>query len=272
MTNTPDKRFAFGANWLRFLQVIDEKRINEAEESLVGMLGDVSAIAGRRFLDIGSGSGLFSLAAARLGAAQVHSIDYDAQSVACTEELRRRFAPPGAAWSIERGDILDREHVARLGRWDVVYSWGVLHHTSRMWDAIGNAADLVADDGLLFIAIYNDQGWVSRFWTGVKRWYNGGLLGRVAVTSFFVPYWVVRGLLADAMRFRNPLHRYREYHSARGMSLFHDAIDWIGGFPFEVAKPEVVFRFLRERGFELRNLSTCGGGLGCNEFLFRRLP
>jgi 2-polyprenyl-6-hydroxyphenyl methylase/3-demethylubiquinone-9 3-methyltransferase len=272
MSMSNDKeRFAFGANWLRFLSVVDESRLVEAEKSLVAMVGDPKEIAGRRFLDIGSGSGLFSLAAARLGASRIHSFDYDAQSVACTQEVKRRFSPPAAQWKAERGDVLDRDYVAGLGRWDVVYSWGVLHHTGRMWEAIGNAADLVDNDGLLFIAIYNDQGPTTRFWTRVKRLYNSGAIGRAAVTSFFVSYWALRGLLADVVRFRNPLRRYREYRSSRGMSLFHDWIDWLGGFPFEAAKPEAVFRFLQDRGFALRNLITCGGGLGCNEFLFRRV-
>jgi SAM-dependent methyltransferase len=270
MSNDP-QRFAFGANWLRFLKVVDETRLAEAEKSLLAIIGDAKEIAGRRFLDIGSGSGLFSLAAARLGASRIHSFDYDPQSVACTQEVKRRFAPPAAQWTVERGDCLNRDYVAALGRWDVVYSWGVLHHTGKMWEAIGNAADLVDNDGLLFIAIYNDQGRTTRFWTGVKRLYNSGLVARAAVTSFFVSYWALRGFLTDVLRFRNPLRRYREYRSSRGMSLLHDWIDWIGGFPFEAAKPEAVFRFLQDRGFALRNLTTCGGSLGCNEFLFRRV-
>ena len=56
--------------------------------------------------------------------------------------------------------------------------------------------------------------------------------------------------------------------SLRGMSYWHDLIDWIGGYPFEVAKPEQVFEFMRLRGFQLERLKTCGGGLGCNEFVF----
>lgn len=269
-STTAQERFAFGANWLRFLRVVDEGRIAEAERSLLTMLGGSEAIAGRRFLDIGCGSGLFSLAASRLGAAQVHSFDYDAQSVSCTEEMRRRFGAPGAAWATERGDILDPAYLQRLGQWDVVYSWGVLHHTGSMWQAIGNAAGLVAGNGLLFIAIYNDQGRISRFWKMVKRLYNHGAVARAAVVSVFVPYWIVRGLAADLVRLRNPLRRYREYRSGRGMSMVHDWIDWLGGLPFEVATREAVIEFLRGRGFALRNLIACDN-LGCNEFVFQRL-
>ncbi len=271
MTTDAQQRFAFGANWLRFLRVVDERRIREAERSLLAVVGDAADVAGRLFLDIGSGSGLSSLAAARLGAARVHSFDFDEQSVACTEELKRRFAPAAVTWSNERGDILDRDYVARLGRWDIVYSWGVLHHTGRMWEAIANAADLVDSGGLLFIAVYNDQGRTTRFWTRVKRLYNAGAVPRAAVSSLFMTYWAVRGMLVDLLRLRNPLRRYAEYSSARGMSMVHDWRDWLGGFPFEAAKPETIFRFLRDRGFALRNMTTCGDALGCNEFLFQRI-
>lgn len=54
------------------------------------------------------------------------------------------------------------------------------------------------------------------------------------------------------------------------MSHWHDWIDWVGGYPFEVAKPELIFDFYRDRGFTLHNMTTCGGGGGCNEFVFIR--
>lgn len=264
-------RFAFGANWTSFLEHVDDRRIEEAEKSLLGMLGGGrESLRGKSVLDIGSGSGLFSLAATRLGAARVHSFDYDAQSVACTSEMKRRFAAAASHWRIERGDVLDPAYLEPLGQWDIVYSWGVLHHTGRIWDAIANAAGRVCDGGLLFIAIYNDQGRRTRFWTAVKRLYNSRPLGRPVVLGSFIPYWSVRGALLDLLRGRDPRRRYREYRSARGMSVLHDWIDWLGGYPFEAAKPEEVFRFLRDCGFVLRELTTCAGGLGCNEFVFEK--
>lgn len=54
------------------------------------------------------------------------------------------------------------------------------------------------------------------------------------------------------------------------MSLMHDLIDWVGGYPFEVAKPEEIFDFYHARGFVLQRLYTCGGGIGCNQFVFER--
>ena len=164
------KRFAFGLNWAAFLETLDEERIGTACRSLQDMLG-VTDLRGKSFLDVGSGSGLFSLAARRLGA-RVYSFDYDPQSVGCTEELRRRYFPSDGDWTVEPGSALDTDYLGRLGKFDIVYSWGVLHHTGAMWDALANVAPLVQEGGTLFIAIYNDQGKTSRRWLAVKRTYN----------------------------------------------------------------------------------------------------
>src|SRR5437016_6038307 len=141
-------RFAFGENWARFLIVLDEDRIRLAEGSLREML-KVDHLRGKSFLDVGSGSGLFSLVARRLGAT-VRSFDYDQQSVACTQELKRRYFPGDADWIVEEGSILDNDYLASLGKYDIVYSWGVLHHTGAMWQALENVSHLVAPQGLLF--------------------------------------------------------------------------------------------------------------------------
>lgn len=259
-------RFPFGRNWAAFLAVLNDARIQEAEASLLRALGP-ERLKDATFLDVGCGSGLFSLAAMRLGARRVHSFDFDPDSVGCAQELRRRFFPGTDSWTVERGSVLDAAYLAGLGRWSIVYSWGVLHHTGRMWEAIGNAARLVEPGGALFIAIYNDEGTRSRMWTTVKRVYNRHALGKVAVSAVFMPYWAGRGVLVDVARRRNPAQRYRDYYRTRGMSMVHDWADWLGGYPFEVAKPEEIFDFLTARGFTLRKLSTCNG-LGCNEFVF----
>src|SRR5580765_3445201 len=124
-------RFRFGQNWTNFLSIVDERRIAEATARMSEVLGD---IRGKTFLDVGSGSGIHSLAAIRLGASRVYSFDYDSQSVACTSELKRRFAPM-ANWQVQPGSALDEQYLRSLGPFDIVYAWGVLHHTGAMWES-----------------------------------------------------------------------------------------------------------------------------------------
>lgn len=260
------ERFEFGANCARFLSDLDEERVQRASQTLCEFLG-VDNLEGKRFLDVGSGSGLFSPAARRLGA-EVHSFDYDEESVACTMELRRRYYTEDEMWTVDQGSVLDQSYVESLGRWDVVYSWGVLHHTGDMWQALENVSGLVKQDGRLYIAIFNDQGYKSRQWTWIKRAYNQHRWAR----PLLLVYGLVRGwgftLRADTIRLQ-PLKSWRAYHLERGLSAWRDNVDWVGGWPFEVATPEAIFNFYRNRGFGLTNLIT-RQRWGCNEFAFDR--
>jgi 2-polyprenyl-3-methyl-5-hydroxy-6-metoxy-1,4-benzoquinol methylase len=263
-------RFEFGSNWARFLRTLTEEQIERAEASLCTML-EVTSLRGLRFLDIGCGSGLFSLAARRLGAT-VHSFDYDPNSVGCARELRTRFFPDDGGWIIEEGSALDAEYLSLLGRFDIVYSWGVLHHTGAMWPALENAVLPMTDDGKLWIAIYNQQGTASRRWTAVKRFYNKSskpIKLVVALAVLVVTWW--RRITKDFLLLR-PFASWREYGGRqRGMTPWRDVVDWVGGYPFEVAKPEQIFDFYRERGLTMLQLKTSGGSMGCNEYVFKRI-
>lgn len=264
------RRFGFGDNWNAFLQVLDDNRITEAQRSLQKFL-DLESLAGKTFLDIGSGSGLFSLAARRLGAS-VRSFDFDPASVACTQELKRRYFPQDDNWIIGQGSALDRDYVAGLGLFDVCYSWGVLHHTDQMWRALFNAQLTVAPGGLLYIAIYNDEGVISAIWEAVKRIYCRNAMGRMAMTAIFYPAFFLAGLAIDLAKFRSPAHRYGEHRKYRGMSLLHDWRDWLGGFPFERARPDRIEGFLGNLGFERVYFERPDFGFGNNQFVFRRRP
>jgi len=255
-------RFRFGANWTHFLASIDEERIRLAAESLRSSLGRES-LAGLSFLDAGSGSGLSSLAARRLGAT-VLSFDFDPQSVACTTELQRRYRADDSDWRIETGSVLDTEYMERLGTFDVVYSWGVLHHTGNLQQALENIARRVAENGMLFIALYNDQGWISKYWAAVKRGYNRGATSKFLLTVAHLSYLCGARIVGRALTGRLRVER--------GMSLWYDMIDWLGGWPFEVARPNEIVDFYAARGFKVRALTTVGSRHGCNEFVFQRPP
>jgi SAM-dependent methyltransferase len=260
-------RFSFGKNWRSFLSVLDESRISESLRALQTSLA-VSSLDGWRVLDVGSGSGLSSLALRRLGA-RVVSFDFDKDSVACTRELRQRFEPEsGEDWQVLEGSVLDVNFLQQLGKFNLVYAWGVLHHTGDMWDAVDNSAALVAPGGVLLIALYNDQGWQSRIWWWIKRTYCAGWGGQALVGAIFYPLFAAYALVLDLRNGNLPGTHAREYRRNRGMSLFHDWRDWLGGFPFEVTSPDELDARLHAAGFEPigRKLTR---GWGCNEFVYR---
>ncbi|HEX7331553.1 MAG TPA: class I SAM-dependent methyltransferase [Pyrinomonadaceae bacterium] len=265
------ERFEFGKNWSRFLTTLDDRRIAKAEQAIMEML-EVSDLKGKRFLDIGSGSGLSSLAARRLGAS-VHSFDYDPQSVACTTELRQRYFPNDDSWTVEEGSALDKDYVRSLGKFDIVYSWGVLHHTGEMWKGLENAHVPLVAGGKLFVAIYNDTGSQSARWRWIKKTYNR--LPGFTRTPFVILVSApeeAKSLVRSLIKARPSeyIRSWTQYDQNRGMSHWHDLIDWVGGYPYEVAKPEEIFDFYRARGFTLTKLKCGAVGLGCNEYVFQR--
>ncbi len=265
------ERFEFGKNWSAFLSVLDEERIAKAEESLKEML-EVSTLEGKTFLDIGSGSGLFSLAARRLGA-KVFSFDFDSNSFNCTKELKRRFFETDTNWTVEQGSALDGSYIESLGKFDIVYSWGVLHHTGEMWKALDNAAIPVAEGGKLFIAIYNDTGSQAARWHWIKKTYCK--LPKFLKTPFAIAAIAPeegKNFLCSLVTLKpqNYINSWTKYKNDRGMNRWYDIIDWVGGFPYEVAAPDELFDFYKPKGLKLAKMKCKGVGLGCNEMVFER--
>lgn len=264
----PELRFAFGKNWKRYLKNVGRSEIEGAKKTIE------TALYGKKpeqcsFLDIGSGSGLFSRAAFELGFKKITSFDYDSDCVEATGCMKNMASAPDETWEVMQGNVLDETFLKTLGQYDFVYSWGVLHHTGDMWKALDLASNSVKEDGSLFIAIYNDQGWVSKYWTWVKRLYVSS--GNIVKFLMLLVYWTYFGmflLIADLLRFRNPIKRH--FGDKRGMKFFTDVIDWVGGYPFEVASSDVIIEFYRKKGFECLWHSDVGIKHGCNEFIFKR--
>jgi 2-polyprenyl-6-hydroxyphenyl methylase/3-demethylubiquinone-9 3-methyltransferase len=271
-----EARYEFGRNWATYLdEHLDESRIAQAVDSLRAFT-KLEDLRGRTFLDIGSGSGIFSLAAHRLGAASIVSFDYDESSVACTRALHEREGSP-ASWRVERGSVLDPAYLKGLGTFDIVYSWGVLHHTGAMWDAIRNASTCVAPGGLFYIAVYNSADSIgihsdgrvgtARFWEKEKQFYcalpapGRRVLDGLAAAAL-VGVYLLRG--------QDPREQIRAHRALRGMAWMVDIRDWLGGLPFEHARVDEVFRFVSGLGdFRLENLASTNSLMN-NEFLFRR--
>ncbi len=261
--------FAFGKNWRKYLSRLTPEKIELAKSALAEFVGR-DAIRGKTFLDIGCGSGIHSYAALELGASRVVSFDFDADAVECCKTLWSRAGNPNN-WIILQGSILDDSFVRGLGAFDLVYSWGVLHHTGEMWRAIKSSANLVGKGGLLYIAIYNrvDSPLGSGFWLQVKKTYNSSSrAGRVAMETMFLSYYSIMNLGARAISYSRR-EKGRVY--PRGMELRTDVLDWIGGYPYEFATSMEIRSYVQREfpSFDLVRISETYS-LGNNLFLWKR--
>lgn len=252
--------FSFGENWRSFLGTLDAASVERAGADIDGWLGE-GRVRGQRVVDIGSGSGLHSLAFHLKGAAEVVSLDSDPESVHATRTLWERAGRP-PTWSVSKGSILDDEFVASLGAFDIVYAWGVLHHTGDMWKAVANTCNLGRTGGVYWIAIYR-KGHRYQKDVAVKRRYNAA---SPLVKKLMVYRHALRVMAYRLVSRRNPL-AWNE-PTARGMNVYHDIVDWLGGLPYEVASLDEVVSFCRDRGLKPIRVQEAREG-GCSIFTFR---
>jgi len=262
-----DKRYQFGSNWLKYLRHVDEREV-EAHVRNVRSLFGRDSLQGLRFLDIGSGSGLSSLAAYRMGA-WVDSFDYDPNSVAATSHLRERAGPP-EGWSVRQGSVLDTQFMDALPLYDIVHSWGVLHHTGSMWEAIRVAAERVKPGGLFMIGIYHKKLPQSRWMWHLKRVYSRAPgIARVPIKAAF---WATAALYRLVVGKRVLDFKDYEKDEKRGMNYWRDLDDWLGGFPFEYATAEEIVSFVEPLEFDAVKVRPGSSMAEVAQYVFRRRP
>ena len=261
----PDLRFGFGKNWKRYIEKnFSEERVQISQNILLGFLG-FENLEGKYFLDIGCGSGLHSLAALRAGAKKIVSFDYDPDSVLTTKRLREYAGNP-EHWELYQGSILDKEFLKTIEPADIVYSWGVLHHTGNMWTALDNTAALAKSGSLLYIALYDydiQENPPPEFWLDVKQNYNrANWFGKRGMEWWYIWNFALNKELQNVPQLLKVISGYKQ---SRGMAFYTDIVDWLGGWPMEFAKREDVKYWADRMGLKILTMKT---GEANTEYLF----
>ena len=259
-------KFKFGKNWKLFLKGLENKHIQISKKALLKFNQNIN-LKNRSFIDIGSGSGLSSLAAKQLGA-KVVSIDVDTECIECTKFLKNKFYKDSKDWDIKKLSILNTKNIKIMNKFDYVYSWGVLHHTGNLKKALKNTESLCGKNGFIHLALYNDQGRKSKRWKIIKKMYiKNNFIVKKLIELIFFPFFLLKPFLQSLL---SPILKNNNRIRKRGMTHYISMVDWLGGYPFETSKPEEIFNFFTNKNYTLISLYTCGPGHGCNEFLFKK--
>lgn len=279
--------FSFGRNWFDYVNnVLDRKQLDVARDSLLKYLPE-EEYKNKVFIDIGCGSGIFSLSALMLGCKKVISFDVDEYSVKAAKLVKDKFAeliPADAQWDIFEGSILDDDLLRKFSsQGDIVYSWGVLHHTGDMYKAIQNASRLVNPEGFFILAIYNKTA-SSDFWKRYKRFYNlTNVFFRKIMNYVVFGYIILQRIRVSMIKKIKNQPTEPLFLRERGMSIYYDVVDWLGGYPYEYATFEEIKDYMENLGFELIKSPTVlpteekkllnrvtFNYTGNNEFVFRK--
>lgn len=266
VTEDDCQRFAFGKNWEDFVRnSLTEERIEIATKHLLDFL-EVSNLNGLSFIDIGSGSGIHSLAAYRSRAASIISFDVDPDSFKTSLIVSKEYGKDASKkWQVIQGSILDEDFLSSLPQADLVYSWGVLHHTGDLWKSISNSINLVKPGGRLYIAIYvKDKS--SEFWIKIKKLYNRSN----SIGKCILEFGYVLAFFAQAAFSFKLLHRIKyvlNYKKSRGMAFLTDVRDWLGGWPYQPATEKEICEYCQKLGLQLMKVKTGEANI---EYLFKK--
>lgn len=256
--------FSFGKNWAQFIKAnFSDERIAIAQQHLLKFLG-LKDLRGMYFLDIGCGSGIHSLAALKSGARHIISFDVDPFSVATTRKINEMFGNP-PHWQVMHGSILDEQFIRTLEPADIVYSWGVLHHTGNLWQALKNAATFLKPGSIFYIAIY-DKTSDTPYWIDIKKKYNRSTwVGKKLMECSYV--WRTFFNTTSISRLKQSIKYIKNYQTSRGMAFWTDVKDWLGGWPYEPATQEEICGFCEGTlGLERMKVKTGEANI---EYLFK---
>lgn len=251
--------FDFGINWANYSdKTLNQEKFEDAKKSLRSLFQKES-FDGLSFLDIGCGSGIFSIAARGLGAEKVLGIDISPYSIDTCNKNAQRLKIQDKSLNFLNLDVLIEDKIKHLGLFDLVYSWGVLHHTGNMWKAMDVVTHVVKPGGLLALGIYRKH-FTSPVWLVIKKIYNYSpkWFQKILIFIFYPIIFMAKWLVT----FKNPFKMHR------GMDFYYDVVDWIGGYPYEYASAEELIKFVEAKGFKLLLFKPAWVQTGNNEYVF----
>lgn len=253
-------RFAFGKNWQSYSQnALTPERVKEARQAFCELVAEID-LPGKRFIDIGFGQGLTLILAAESGASVI-GIDIDEDNMRAMQITSKALECKQIP-EVHIASILDAAFLETNKKgFDIVHSWGVLHHTGDMKKAIKGACTLVAERGYFICSIYNKH-WSSPLWKIIKWSYNKVpvILQRLIVGLLYPVIYVAKWIVTR----RNPKTK------ERGMDFFHDVVDWVGGYPYEYATEKEICTLIEVEGFKCLRIKSAQTPTGCNEFVFQK--